>query len=250
MRAEVQKWVIYDGKFAGAVKVETKGSKVVVYKADGSKVVEQIEDFKFWFDGIPDMNVGISDKEKKAIAGLADVLGGVPSPTQTKPIGFVQKAADELADPIKQSAKAETPAVSQGLAPVLKKNGRLVDDIAGRVNGLKNSLTRGCSDANSCKNLIKYLQESVDPIKSKLSELQRAFAQATGNTDVEAFYKYLANDSETPKYIKDFLNNTELRNFVLNNGTVPGFNKIIGEMLPRYGWEDLAKILKSDIPKD
>ena len=176
-----------------------------------------LDNFLKWVD-----NAEISDEERKAIKGLDEILA---SREKTKQM-------DKL----------------------FSYNGQLPELIAYRPHGISKSLNNGCSSFESCKRLLNYLIDSRKDVHDETSRLLSLYTQTTGNNDVEAMYKSLLDFFERTdhrvgsNYLNDFLNDQGLRNFLFNNGTVPDFSKIADNMLSKANTDDLAKILKSEVP--
>lgn len=218
-------------KFHGTVKVEISGTTqsgtipknrtVTITKADGTTYRTNLDEFERW---INDNDFPISQKEKDAIKGLDDIL----------------------------DAKKRT----QQMDKLFSGKGQLPAQIAYRPQGIKNSLNSGCSDFKSCKQLVDYLIDSRKTVHEETSSLLSLYAKETGNNNVDDMYKSLLDfferrgQNEGYDYLNSFLNDNSLRNFLFNNGSVSGFDKIADNMLPALKWQDLAKVLKSDTPEN
>lgn len=218
-------------KFHGTVKVEITGTTqsgtipknrtVTITKADGTTYRTNLDEFERW---INDNDFPISQKEKDAIKGLDDIL----------------------------DAKKRT----QQMDKLFSGKGQLPAQIAYRPQGIKNSLNSGCSDFKSCKQLVDYLIDSRKTVHEETSSLLSLYAKETGNNNVDDMYKSLLDfferrgQNEGYDYLNSFLNDNSLRNFLFNNGSVSGFDKIADNMLPALKWQDLAKVLKSDTPEN
>ncbi len=219
-----------DEKFHGATKVEISGTTrsgtiprdraITVTKADGTTYKTNLNEFEEW---INDTDYPISQKEKDAIKGLDDLL----------------------------DAKKKT----QQMDKLFHKNGQLPELIAYRPKGIKDRLNYGCSDYNSCKNLVEDLIDNRKKVHDETSSLLSLYAKETGNNNVDDMYKSLLDFFERKDYhhdgydyLNDFLNDNELRNFLFNNGNIPGFQNISKEFVGRSSWPDCAMILRSEVP--
>lgn len=231
---KIKSWEEQDKLLHGAVEVKFRenGTGITVIKANGKKVDGiSANSFREWVDGnVPGCpECKISEREKQAIKGYDDFI----SMHDNMKLEYerVKKIEDFIAT-----------GKNRG------ENAWLFHEVDIDSRGMVKSWNNGCYNIKSCNNLIDHFISSRELVKNDMSTLQQLFAKATGNNDVETFYKALLDSNNTPNNIRQFLSDKKLRDFILNNGNIPDVTKITDNMLPYLNWQDLVKVLKSNTP--